>query len=76
MLIAVWNCSWMGYKPSLYEAIHIYYHAEEFIVGDIREPNNPFRFDTVILNMPGNDDFNPALRRVYKYDTLNKRFQI
>ena len=72
-LIAVWNRSWMGYKPSPYGAIRIYYHAEEFIVGDIREPNNPFRFDTVILNMHGNDDFNPALRRVYKYDTLNKR---
>lgn len=26
--------SWVGYKSSLYGAIHIYYHAEELIVGD------------------------------------------
>ena len=72
-LVAVWNRSWMGYKPSPYGAIRIYYHAEEFIVGNTKGPNNPFCFDTVVLNMPGNDNYNPALRRVYKFDTVHNR---
>lgn len=70
-LIFVYNCSWMGYKHIPYGAICIYYHAEEFIVGDIKEASNAFRFKTVIMNIPRNDDFDLVLRMLYKYDTLH-----
>ena len=72
-LIAVWNRAWMGYKPSPYGAVRTYYHGEEFIIGDIAEPNNPFRYDRVVQNLPGNADYNPALRRVYKWDSISNR---
>ena len=69
-MITVCNRSWMGYKPSPYCAVRSYYLAEEFIVGDISSLTNPFRYDEVILTLPGNEDFNPALRRVYKWDRI------
>ena len=53
--IAVWNRSWMGYKPSPFRAIRTYYHAEEFIMGYVREDSNPFRYDTIIFNLPRNE---------------------
>ena len=31
----------------------------EFVVGDKKDINNPFRWDRVILNLPGHQDYNP-----------------
>jgi hypothetical protein len=37
----------------------------EFVVGDKACPHNSFRWDRVILNLPGDSDYNPAMPRVY-----------
>ena len=52
-LIAVWNRTWMGYRPSPYAAVRTFYHAEEFIIGDTNSRSNPFRWDDIVLNIPG-----------------------
>ncbi len=43
----------MGMRPSPYNAVRFYYWGEEFAKGDLRDLDNPFGFDQVILNLPG-----------------------
>lgn len=38
----VWNRSWIVYKPSPYKAVQTYYYAEEFIVVNTIDEDNPF----------------------------------
>lgn len=71
--VAVWTRTWMGFRPSPEWACRYYYLAEEFVRGDERDVNNPMRWDTVILNLLGNEDFNPALPNVMKWNRLAKR---
>lgn len=54
-----WTRCAMGFKPSPYQACQGTLHAEELMHGDPLDRNNPFHFDTVILNLPGNADFCP-----------------
>eukprot|EP00980_Cylindrotheca_fusiformis_P027010 scaffold18391_cov83-Cylindrotheca_fusiformis.AAC.3 len=63
-----WNRLLFGLKPSPYNSIRFYYHAEEYVVGDPREPKSPLRWDRVILNLPGNGSFDPRLPWVYQWD--------
>jgi hypothetical protein len=44
----------------------------EFVVGDKACPDNPFRWDRVVLNLPGDPDYNPSMPRVYKWNELLK----
>lgn len=47
--------------------------AEEVIRGDPLNPSNVFRFDQVVLNLPGSTDYKPHLPWVYKlHSTDNK----
>ncbi len=62
----------MGYRPSPYAAVRTFYHAEEFIIGDTNCRSNPFRWDDIVLNMPGGE-FNPTKARVVRWDAVNKR---
>ena len=44
----------MRFQLSPFFAIKFYYHAKEFIIGDISDKNKPFHHYTqVILNLPG-----------------------
>ena len=56
-----WTRLLMGFKPSPFFATKFYY--EEFVIGDRKEKENPFRFDRVILNLPGKDSFDPQLMK-------------
>jgi len=64
--LEAWGRCLMGFRPSPFIAIRFYYHAEEFIVGDRNEKNNPFRWDTVVENCPGSENFDPRLPWIYK----------
>jgi hypothetical protein len=55
----------MGYRPNPYAAVRTCYHGEEFILGNTKDSTNPFRWDNIILNLPGGY-YNPALARVLK----------
>eukprot|EP00980_Cylindrotheca_fusiformis_P021935 scaffold8770_cov167-Cylindrotheca_fusiformis.AAC.2 len=63
-----WQRLLFGLGPSPYNSIRFYYHAEEFVVGNPRERDNPLRWDSAVLNLPGNADFDPRKPWVYLWD--------
>ena len=67
-----WTRCLMGFGPSPYLAIRFYYHAEEFIIGKPRDNKSALRWDKVVLNCPGNKEFDPRLPWVYKWDDIRK----
>lgn len=48
----------------------MYYHREEGVRGDRLALNNPMRWDYVVLNLPGNPNFDPRLPWVMKWDKV------
>jgi hypothetical protein len=66
-----WLRTWMGSRPSPYNAILFYYLAEEFIRGNPSDRSNPFMWDKVILNLPGSPNFDPTCPKVIKWDSKN-----
>ena len=67
-IIYHWCRTWMGLKPSPYRAARFFYFMEEYILGDHTELTNHFRWDKIILNLPGSKQFNPTLPFVIKWD--------
>eukprot|EP00980_Cylindrotheca_fusiformis_P017245 scaffold5326_cov80-Cylindrotheca_fusiformis.AAC.1 len=63
-----WTRLLFGLKPSPFNSIKFYYHAEEYVVGDPKESGNPLRWDRVRLNLPGDPMFDPRLPWVYQWD--------
>ena len=67
----LWEC-WhrmaMGMKPSPWVTIRLLSWMMEIVVGDRKETANPFRWDTVQINLPGAEDYNPSLPRVCKWN--------
>eukprot|EP00980_Cylindrotheca_fusiformis_P005545 scaffold1173_cov84-Cylindrotheca_fusiformis.AAC.3 len=63
-----WTRLLFGLKPSPFNSIKFYYHAEEYVVGDPKESGNPLRWDRVKLNLPGDPMFDPRLPWVYQWD--------
>jgi hypothetical protein len=61
-----WEKCWIGLRPSPYMAIRFYYWAEEFARGNPRDKESHLRWDEVVLNLPGDPSFDPAMPRVYK----------
>ena len=61
-----WKRNFMGYKPSPYNSVKTYRIAEEIIRGDRHDKSNPFRWDRVILNLPGTSSYNPNESWIYK----------
>ena len=57
-----WKC-WarclMGFKPSPYNAVGTFRWADEIIRGNPKDPDNPFRWDSVEMNLPGMLSFDP-----------------
>jgi hypothetical protein len=66
----LWEC-WgrcgMGFVSSPYTAVQGTLMAEEFIMGDPQDPTNVFKWEGVILNLPGSSAYKPADPLVYKY---------
>jgi hypothetical protein len=62
----VWQRAAMGLKPSPYQAVQGMMVAEDVIKGDRSDLENPFRWDTVRMNLPGSKSYDPALPWVSK----------
>ena len=43
------------------------------IRGNCKDCNNPLSWDSVRMNLPGDDDYNPTMLWVYKWDEHNGR---
>ena len=56
-----WTRCLMGTKPSPYQAIRFMMWAEHMVRGDRRDPNNPFRWSHIRVNLPGSKYYDPSL---------------
>ena len=68
-----WERTLMGFRSSPYVCTQTFGWGESVIQGNRKASENPLRWDSVVLNLPGNEDYNPKLPWVYKWDALNKR---
>lgn len=62
-----WGRCGMGFRSSPYQAVQGILWAEEMIFGNPTDATNVFRFDSVILNLPGCSSYEPARPWVYKF---------
>jgi hypothetical protein len=69
-----WSRTWMGSRPSPYNAVLFYYLADEFIRGNPLDHSNPFYWDKVVLNLPGSKTVDPTRPKVMKWDSRNGWF--
>jgi len=68
--VATWSRTWMGFRPSPEWACRFYYLAEEFVRGDEKDIKNPLYWKSIVLNLIGSENYNPALPNVYKWNDL------
>ena len=61
-----WGRCAMGFTTSPYQAVQGILFAEEAIRGDPSDPANIFRWDVVVLNLPGAPGYNPSRSWVFK----------
>jgi hypothetical protein len=64
-----WSRTWMGSRPSPYNAVLFYYLEEEFIWGNSSDWSNPFAWDKLVLNLPGSATFDLTRLKVIKWDS-------
>ncbi len=58
--IEVWTRCPMGLRPSPFVCVKGMLITKEVIRGDRRDPRNVFRWDHILLNLPGMKEFNSA----------------
>jgi hypothetical protein len=61
-----WQRAAMGLRSSPYQAVQAMGVAEEVTRGSRKDPMNVFRWDDVVLNLPGSDNYDPSKPWVYK----------
>ncbi len=66
MIIERWSRCGMGFVPSPYTAVQGTLMAEEVIRGIPNNADNIFRWNDVVLNLPGNPSYKPHEPWVYK----------
>ena len=61
----------MGFRPSPYVATQTFSWSEEVIVGNYTKEENPFFWDSVILNQPGTPKYDPSMPWIYRWDSVH-----
>jgi hypothetical protein len=61
-----WSRCAMGLKPSPYQTTQAMLFAEDAMRGDPDDPKNVFRWNSVRMNLPGSDTYDPSKPWVYK----------
>ena len=56
-----WRRNLMGFRSSPYNSVRMYLIIEEMIRGDRRDGSNPFQWESLMLNLPGTEAYNPSL---------------
>ena len=67
-----WHRMAMGMRPSPWVTIRLLMWMMEVVVGDRREKTNPFRWDCIKLNLPGDEKYDPTMPRVYKWNDISE----
>ena len=60
--------TWMGFRSSLFLAIRQLSIAVESAVGDPLDDQNPFHWSKIALNLPGDEQFDPARPWLFKWN--------
>lgn len=62
----------MGLRASPAWACRFYYFAEEFVLSDETDQDNPLFWDEVNLYLLGNGNFNPSYPNVIKLNSIKR----
>ena len=65
-----WNRMAMGMRPSPWVTIRLLMWMMEIVVGNPKDVRNPFGWDQVVLNLPGNVNYDSSRPRVYKWNSI------
>ena len=58
--VGAWKRNAMGLKSSPYNSVQASLRAKRLVLGDPKDPDNPFAWDSVSLNLPGMEHYNPT----------------
>ena len=72
-IIARWERTLMGLRPSPHICTQTFSWAEDVIRGNRLDPSNPLSWDTVILNLPGDKFYDPERPWVYRFNSVTKQ---
>ena len=73
-IVMRWARCLMGLKSSPYNCTRVFSWSEDIIRGDRSQEGNPFEWDSVILNLPGSEEYKPDDPWVYRWNSrLNKK---
>lgn len=61
-----WSRNFMGMRDSPYRSMQMMLMAKNCAYGNRCDPSNPFRWERVILNLPGSEGYDPSLPWVMK----------
>ena len=61
-----WVRNFMGLKDSPFRSLQMMIMAKFIAYGDRTDESNPFRWESVVLNLPGDPDYDPTLPWVMK----------
>ena len=63
-----WNRTLMGFKASPYIACKVYGWVVDIARGNPKHSSNPFKWDSIRINLPGSEDYDPTLPWIAKMD--------
>ena len=72
-IIARWERTLMGLRPSPHICTQTFSWAEDVIRGNRLDPANPLAWDTVVLNLPGDKYYDPERPWVYRFNSVTKQ---
>ena len=61
-----WHRNFMGMRDSPYRCMQMMLKAKYCAYGDRKKASNPFKWDRVVLNLPGAENYDPSLPWVMK----------
>jgi hypothetical protein len=65
-LTLTWDRPAMGLACSPYQAVQTSTRAKRIILGDKDQESNPFQWNCVVLNLPGNKNYDPTMPWIFK----------
>jgi hypothetical protein len=68
-----WNRCVMGLVSSPHGCVRMQMFAKELVRGRPTDRHNPFFYDILRLNLPGDPTYDPTLPRVFKVDSSTGR---